>query len=395
MRKRATVLVAMSGGVDSSVAAALLAEQGYEVVGATLKLWCYEEYDPSPRACCSLEAIADARAVALRMGFTHYVLDYERDFRTRVIEPFLAEYLAGRTPYPCAACNAELKFGRLLEQARALGADFLATGHYVRLDRGDDEPSLLRATQRDKDQSYALWAVARENLPSLLFPLGERTKDEVRAHARRLGLSRVAERVESQDLCFVGTRGYAAFVAREAGGDGGTSPGPIVDLAGRSLGKHRGLFRYTVGQRRGLGHLGGEGRLYVASLDAERNQIRIGPERSLYSRVAVIGSLNWLSHDPPRAGRRVAAQVRYRSEPAPAALWPHEPGARAGQPIDLPSGLRLVFDDPQRAITPGQSAVFYDGDRLLGGGTIESILCDDAGSPDPLPATIEPRPAVP
>jgi tRNA-specific 2-thiouridylase len=381
--RRPTVLVAMSGGVDSSVAAARLAEQGYEVVGATLKLWCYDEREPARRPCCSLEAIADARSVALRMGFTHHVLDYTADFRARIAEPFVAGYLAGRTPYPCAACNADLKFGRLLEQARGIGAAFVATGHYARrapapLAGGGEEPALWRAVGRAKDQSYALWGVARASLPSLLFPLGGLTKDEVRAHAERLGLARVADKHESQDLCFVGPGGYAAFLAEAAGRERVERPGPILDLEGRELGEHGGLAHYTVGQRRGLGRgVAGGGALYVVALDAERNAVTVGPEAALLAREARTGPLNWLPADPPQAGRRLQAQIRYRAGAADATLWPGEAGSgRAAAdpdtaaPFDPAAGARIVFDAPQRAVTPGQSAVLYDGDRLLGGGTI-------------------------
>ena len=370
-----TVLVAMSGGVDSSVAAALLAEQGYDVVGATLKLWCYDEREPGRRPCCSLEAIADARAVALRLGFAHFVLDYTEDFRARVAEPFVAGYLAGRTPYPCAACNAELKFGRLLAQARGIGAAFVATGHYARrapapLPGGGEEPALWRAPG-GKDQSYALWATPRESLPSLLFPLGELTKDEVRGHAERLGLARVAAKPESQDLCFVGPGGYAAFLAEAAGRERVDRPGPILDLEGRRRGEHRGLAHYTVGQRRGLGRevAGGEP-LYVVALDAARNAVTVGPESALLTPTARTGPLHWLAAEPPRAGRRLLAQIRYRAPAAPATLWGPDGAAAAGAALDPAAGVRVVFEAPQRAVTPGQSAVLYDGDRLLGGAAI-------------------------
>jgi tRNA-specific 2-thiouridylase len=373
----------MSGGVDSSVAAALLVEQGYDVVGATLKLWCYDEREPGRRPCCSLEAIADARAVALRLGFAHFVLDYTEDFRTRVAEPFVAGYLAGRTPYPCAACNADLKLGRLLVQARGLGAACVATGHYVRgapapLPGGGEEPALWRGAG-GKDQSYALWATARESLPALRFPLGGLTKAEVRAHAERLGLARVADKPESQDLCFVGPGGYAEFLAEAAGRERVDRPGPILDLEGRRRGEHRGLAHYTVGQRRGLGReLAGGEPLYVVALDAARNAVTVGPESALLARTARLGPLNWLSSEPPRAGRRVRAQIRYRAAAAAATLWEAGEGsadaavgsAAAGAALDPAAGARVVFDEPQRAITAGQSAVLYDADRLLGGATI-------------------------
>jgi tRNA-specific 2-thiouridylase len=316
----------------------------------------------------------------VRVGFPHYVLDYSEAFRARVVEPFLSEYLAGRTPYPCSACNAELKFGRLVEQARAIGAEFVATGHYIRRavargSSGASEAALLRAARREKDQSYALWAVARDTLPALLFPLGDRSKDEVRSEAERLGLARVAGREESQDLCFVGAGGHAAFIERERGGDPGTRPGPIVDLSGRVLGKHRGLIHYTVGQRRGLGReAAGHGRRYVLALDARENAVHVGPEQALWARHAEVGPLNWLAADPPRAGMRIEIQVRYRGAPAWATLWPRVGEGSAGEPIEPAAGARLAFDGALRAVTPGQSAVFYDGERLLGGAPIDRAI---------------------
>jgi tRNA-specific 2-thiouridylase len=362
--RRPTVLVAMSGGVDSSVAAALLAERGYEVIGATLKLWCYEEREPSPRACCSLEAIADARSIAVRLGFAHYVLDYTEPFRERVIDPFVRGYLAGQTPYPCAACNADLKFGRLFEQARAIGADFVATGHYVR--RVGD--ALHRAAHVEKDQSFALWQVARGILPSLLFPLGDLTKEEVRREAERLGLARVASKKESQDLCFVGAGGYAAFVAQEQGGAAALKPGPILDEHHREVGVHTGLARYTVGQRKGLGR--GIGRasggqpLYVLALEPEINALRVGPADALLASEIVTGPVHWQTAEPPAAGETLDVQIRYRGPAVSARLQP-----RAGN--DFTTGARVILGSPLRAVTPGQSAVFYDGDRLLGGATID------------------------
>jgi tRNA-specific 2-thiouridylase len=369
--RRPTVLVAMSGGVDSSVAAALLAERGYDVIGATLKLWCYEEREPSPRACCSLEAIADARSIAVRLGLAHYVLDYTEPFRERVIDPFVRGYLAGRTPYPCAACNADLKFGRLVEQARAIGAEFVATGHYVR--RGEashGEPALFRAAHAEKDQSFALWQVARETLPSLLFPLGELSKDQVRREAERLGLARVASKEESQDLCFVGAGGYAAFVAQEASQAGASAlrPGPIFDSRGREVGEHAGLARYTVGQRRGLGReigrASGGGPLYVLALEPETNALRVGPADALLASEIVTGPVHWQAGEPPRPGECVDVQIRYRGPTVAARLCPPD-GA------EFDSGSRVVLESPLRAVTPGQSAVFYQADRLLGGATIE------------------------
>ena len=354
----------MSGGVDSSIGAALLAEAGWDVIGVTLKLWCYGESDDTstPRSCCSLEAISDARSVALHMGFPHHVLDESAAFRERVVAPFVRDYLAGETPYPCAQCNTHLKFGTLFARARKAGADYLATGHYARRapaprDSGD-EPALWRAAHDGKDQTYALWGIARETLARLKFPLGGLTKDEVRAHGERLGLTRVAHKIESQDLCFVPDGDYAGFVAREAGAKAVHRPGDMVDTAGRVVGEHRGLAHYTVGQRKGLGVAAPEP-LYVISLETGANTVRVGGEGDLLARAAAFVDFNWLSLDAPTDGRRVEAQIRYRHRPAPAVL--HLEAGACG---------RLVFDTPQRAITPGQSVVFYDGDRLLGGARI-------------------------
>jgi tRNA-specific 2-thiouridylase len=354
----------MSGGVDSSIGAALLAEAGWDVIGVTLKLWCYGESDDAstPRSCCSLEAIADARSVALHMGFPHHVLDESAAFRERVVAPFVRDYLAGETPYPCAQCNTHLKFGTLFAHARKAGADFLATGHYARLAPAATahgfEPAMFRAAHDGKDQTYALWGIARATLARLQFPLGGLTKDEVRAHGERLGLARVAHKVESQDLCFVPDGDYAGFVAREAGAAAVDRPGAMVDTAGHVVGEHRGLVHYTVGQRKGLGLATPEPR-YVIGLEPETNTVRVGGEGDLLSGTATFVDFNWLSGEAPTAGRPVEAQIRYRHQPAAARLH-----------LDAGGRGRLVFETPQRAITPGQSVVFYDGDRLLGGARI-------------------------
>jgi len=355
-----TVLVAMSGGVDSSIGAALLAEAGWDVIGVTLKLWCYGSSDDeaTPRSCCSLDAIADARSVALHMGFPHHVLDESALFRERVVAPFVRDYLGGETPYPCALCNTHLKFGSLFDHARKAGADYLATGHYARLAHEGGEPAIFRAAHDGKDQTYALWGIARSTLGRLLFPLGGLTKDEVRAHGERLGLARVARKLESQDLCFVPDGDYAGFVAREAGAAAVDTPGAMVDTAGQVIGTHQGLAHYTVGQRKGLGLAAAEPR-YVIGLEPRTNTLRVGAESELFAREVAFTDFNWLSADAPRDGEGIEAQIRYRHRPAPAALHVAE-GGRG----------RLVFDAPQRAITPGQSAVFYRGDRLLGGARI-------------------------
>ncbi|MEP7028830.1 MAG: tRNA 2-thiouridine(34) synthase MnmA, partial [Candidatus Eisenbacteria bacterium] len=321
----------------------------------------------TPRSCCSLDAIADARSVALHMGFPHHVLDESAAFRAQVVTPFVKDYLAGETPYPCSLCNTHLKFGSLFAHARKAGADFLATGHYARIAPAPraasasgeaSEPALYRAAHDGKDQTYALWGIARATLPRLLFPLGGLTKDEVRAHGERLGLARVAQKLESQDLCFVPDGDYAGFVAREAGAAAVDTPGPMLDPAGRVVGEHRGLAHYTVGQRKGLGIAAAEPQ-YVIGLEPASNSVRIGPESGLLAREVAFTDLNWLPEAAPVDGRAVEAQIRYRHRPAPARLLCEAAGRG-----------RLVFDEPQRAITPGQSVVFYDGDRLLGGARI-------------------------
>lgn len=375
----------MSGGVDSSIGAALLAEAGWDVVGVTLKLWCYGEADDeaSPRACCSLDAIADAQSVARRMGFPHHVLDETAEFRARVVDPFVADYLSGFTPYPCAACNTHLKFGSLFAHAMKSGIGFLSTGHYVRAGLaaraaapGDGEAALFRAAHGAKDQTYALWGIDRATLPRLVFPLGGMTKDEARAHGDRLGLGRVAHKLESQDLCFVPDGDYAAFVAREvaagragaaaaAGPTGAAAAGPIVDAAGRAVGAHEGVSRFTVGQRKGIGIAAAQP-LYVTALEPATNTVRVGPEDALYASEARFTGFNWLSADAPAPGEAIEAQIRYRHAPASARLFLDDDD-------DSPGAGRLTFDAPQRAITPGQSVAFYRGDRLLGGARLARV----------------------
>ena len=380
---RLKVLAAMSGGVDSAVAAALLAEQGHDVTGVTLKLWCYGKSPLSPRACCTLDAIEDARAVARRMGFAHFVVDAEEVFRARVLQPFLDAYAGGRTPYPCALCNQNLKFGDLVARMDLISADALATGHYARVERlGDGSWGLLRATDRAKDQSYALALIPYAVLPRIEFPLGAMQKSEVRSHGERLGL-RVWDKPESQDLCFVPDGDYAGFMVKSLGETRGTEPGPFVSEDGRRLGTHRGIIHYTIGQRRGLGLAAAEP-LYVLAIDGERNAIVLGPRRSLESVGLVTEPVNWLVSTPPEAGTAAEVKIRYHHVPAPARLYPLEGGR-----------VELRFETPQVAVTPGQLAVIYQGERVLGGAAIAratSRAADDgprsagAGAPAPPPA---------
>ncbi|TMQ65280.1 MAG: tRNA 2-thiouridine(34) synthase MnmA [Candidatus Eisenbacteria bacterium] len=352
----------MSGGVDSCVAAALLAEQGAEVTGVTLKLWCYGTSPLSPRACCTLDAIEDARAVARRMGFPHYVVEAEEVFRQRVLQPFLDAYATGRTPYPCALCNQHLKFGDLVSRMELIGAEVLATGHYARIERcADGSWKLMRAMDRDKDQSYALALIPYDVLPRAVFPLGGMDKQAVRAHAERLGLE-VWAKPESQDLCFVPDGDYAGFVTQSLGDRRGTTPGPFVDSEGRPLGTHRGILHYTVGQRRGLGIAAREP-LYVTGIDASSNTITLGSRAALDAPGLVTASMNWLVPSPPGPGAPVEVQIRYHHAPARGRVFPRADG-----------GAEIRFDEPQAAVTPGQSCVLYDGDRVLGGAAIERAL---------------------
>lgn len=356
------VLVAMSGGVDSGVAAALLAGQGHEVTGVTLKLWCYGRAPAAPRACCTLAAVEEARGVARRVGFPHFVVEAQESFRAHVLQPFLDDYATGRTPYPCALCNRHLKFGDLLARLESLGADRLATGHYARLEpRADGMPALLRAADGAKDQSYALALTPRAALPRLLFPLGALTKSEVREHGRRLGLT-LWDRPESQDLCFVPDGDYAGFITRSLGETRGTVPGPIEDAKGRRLGTHRGILHYTVGQRRGLGLAAGEP-LYVLALDAGRDTVTVGPRAALEAPGLVTTRVNWLTPAPPADGTRAVVKIRSQHGGAGATLHPRADGS-----------CEARFDQPQAAVTPGQLAVFYDGERVLGGAAIEQAL---------------------
>jgi tRNA-specific 2-thiouridylase len=353
------VLIALSGGVDSSVAASLLAEAGHELVGLTMKNWCYGEGEGEGRSCCSLESIEAARAVADRIGFPHYVVDFEEAFTAHVIRPFVRDYLDGRTPNPCVECNAHVRFPGLWERARAFGCEAFATGHYARVDRRGDPPRIRRARETAKDQSYVLWAVPGRTIAHLLLPLGELGKPEVRRLAEERGLA-TARRPDSQEICFVPDGDYGAFLDRKVAEAGIPSdrlgPGEIVDRDGRILGTHRGVARYTIGQRRGLGVSLGVP-VFVVGLDAERNRVVVGEESGLRTAAAELRSVRWPPRGPDRLRLRV--QLRSRHTAAEAEVLRRE-GGRA----------RVEFAEPQRAITPGQSAVFYDGDVVVGGGIV-------------------------
>jgi tRNA-specific 2-thiouridylase len=349
---QARIVVAMSGGVDSSVVAALAAGTGAEVIGITLQLYDHGEAIGRSKTCCAGRDIYDARAVAERLGIAHYVFDYETRFRDSVIERFADEYARGRTPIPCVSCNQSVKFTDLLALARDLGADCLATGHYVRRMPGQNGPELHRAADPARDQSYFLFATTRDQLDYLRFPLGGAPKPAVRELARELGLV-VADKPDSQDICFVPGGDYAAVVSKvrpEA-----ARPGEIVDLEGRVLGAHPGLIHFTVGQRRGL-EIGGQAEpLYVVRLEPEARRLVVGPKAALAVRAARLSGLNWLGEDQRRG---LTAKVRSMARPAPAAF----------------DGEQLQFLSPEFGVAPGQAAVIYDGSRVLGGGWIEATV---------------------
>jgi tRNA-specific 2-thiouridylase len=357
------VLAAMSGGVDSSVAAAMLVEQGFDVIGVTMKLFCHGDAVPD-RPCCSLESINDARRVCERLGIPHYVLNMERAFGRDVVDDFVAEYARGRTPIPCVRCNTFTKFRDLVAKADALDAPWIATGHYARADGG----VMRRGRDPLKDQSYFLWGVDRAVVERLLLPVGDLTKPDTRARARALGLEVVADKIESQDICFVPDGDHAAVVSRRLGAEApALAAGPFVTADGDVVGEHRGFVRYTVGQRRGLP--GGSSRpLYVLAIRPDDCAVVVGPREALFGTRVVAREVNWLTASPPRAGSAVEVQVRHRATPVGATItrleMTGESAARGGE-------IELALDTPVAAIAPGQSVVFYTGDQVLGGGVIE------------------------
>lgn len=357
---RERVVVAMSGGVDSSLAAALLVEAGYDVVGVSMRLWA----GPSDSGCCSLDDFLDARLVAERLGIPFYVMDFSAAFGRAVVDDFVAEYRRGRTPNPCARCNQYVKFAGFWDRARELGASRIATGHYARVAEVDGGGALLAGLDPDKDQSYFLFGVERTVLARTLFPVGGLHKAEVRAEAGRRGLA-VAGKPDSQEVCFVPRGGYAAFVERQAS-EVPLRDGAVVDADGTVLAAHDGVHRFTIGQRRGLGVTGGAPR-YVTAIDGD-GTVRLGDAAAVVAPGLMADAPNWLA-PPPAPGTRVAVKIRSRFAAQPARV------VRADA-----NGFTVVADDGLRAVTPGQAAVLYDGARVLGGGWIRTAVNDEVES---------------
>jgi tRNA-specific 2-thiouridylase len=350
MKKK--VFAAMSGGVDSSAAALLLKEAGYDITGVTMCLGVREE--GARTRCCGLDAIDDAKRVCDELGIPHFVFDFASEMEERIINKFTAEYLCGRTPNPCVDCNRYLKFGTLLGKARGIGFDYLATGHYARIEKQGGSFHLLRPKDRIKDQTYFLYPIKRDDLSSILFPLGDLTKEEVRSLTRKAGLH-VAHKAESQDICFVTQDSYGQFFRERkvpvAGGD-------IVDMSGRILGKHKGIVYYTIGQRGGLG-ISAKTPLYVVEIDAVRNKVVVGEKKDLFSAGLVAGDINLLAAGLPDEAE---AKIRYRKKPARCKV------------VTEGEKLRIIFEEAQESITPGQAVVLYNGDEVLGGGVIEEVV---------------------
>lgn len=355
--------MAMSGGVDSSVTAALLVEQGYEVIGVTMQIWdpAVTEVAGEHVGCCSLAAVEDARRVADRLGIPYYVLNFRRVFEEKVVRYFCNEYLQGRTPNPCIACNRYIKFETLLQKVRFLEAQYVATGHYARIgfDRERNRYVMRRAVDARKDQTYVLYNMTQEQLAHTLMPLGEYTKERVREMAAERNLP-VAEKPESQEICFIPDDDYHRFLKERGGAQ--IKPGPFLDLQGNVIGQHGGIPFYTIGQRRGLGIAAGE-RLYVVDIDPRRNSVVLGPEEAILGDELVSEDNNFILIEKITEPMEVEAQIRYNARPAPAVIIPMGDGR-----------LRVRFQRPQRAITPGQAVVYYRGDYLVGGGIIRHRL---------------------
>lgn len=355
-----SVMLGMSGGVDSSVAAAVLLEQGYDVIGATMQIWpdMDEERQKTEGGCCSLSAVDDARRVANRLGIPYYVLNFKDVFEQKVISYFKDEYLKGRTPNPCIACNRYVKFDAMLRKAASMGIDYVATGHYaiVEYDEMRKRYLLKKSATDKKDQTYALYNLTQYQLERTLMPIGSYTKERVREIAREIGLT-VANKPDSQEICFVEDNDYGRFISENT--DHKIVPGDFVDTKGKVLGRHKGIVHYTIGQRKGLGITLGKP-AFVIDIDVEKNRVVLGDDTEVFNNSLTAGDINFISIDELQDSMRVKAKIRYSAKEADALISPLEDNR-----------VKVVFDSPQRAITPGQSVVFYDGDVVVGGGVIE------------------------
>jgi len=371
-RNTETVVVAMSGGVDSSVAAALLHERGYRVIGVTMNLWDYERVGGNinrDSGCCSIDTMDDARAVCHKLGVPHYVVNFREQFEAAVTDNFISEYMEGRTPNPCVRCNTYIKWGVLIQKAEELGADKIATGHYARVtyDDASGRYILKRGKDAKKDQSYALWGIRQFGLARTLFPVGEFIKDEIRQIARRLGL-RTAEKPESQEICFIPDNDYTRYLRMKRPEiETQLREGEIVDQSGNRLGSHAGFPFYTIGQRKGLG-ISAPQPVYVTEIDAGNNRIVVGSNDDLRHAGLIADNVNWIAVEKLEGEMEVQAKIRYNDPGAPSVIRPSENDS-----------VELCFTEPQRAVTPGQSVVLYQGDVVVGGGVIRSFI-KNAGS---------------
>lgn len=351
------VMIGMSGGVDSSVASTLLKDAGYEVIGATLKLFSNEDIDEKESRCCSLSDVEDARRVAQKLGFDHFVFNFSEDFKSCVMDKFVCEYERGRTPNPCIDCNKYIKFEKMLTRAMQLECDYIATGHYAQIERDEKSGRFLlkKAADSSKDQSYVLYNLTQYQLSHLLLPLGSLLKSEVRQIAEKKGLVN-AKKPDSQDICFVPDGDYAQFIKYRTKKD--FPHGPFVDKDGNTLGEHKGIICYTIGQRKGLGIALGHP-AFVVSKDVKTNTVVLGENKDLFSKTLLCDDVNWISIENLAEPMRVSVKTRYKQKEVPATIYPEDGGI-----------VRAEFDEPQRAISPGQAAVFYDGNIVVGGGTI-------------------------